>query len=558
MSTTPTEVTETKTPPIDADIEDVEGVTTVAEITDMALLASGAATRPADFMDGKLAARVANGALIGRYCWASGLGWLHWDGKRWARCPDVAVTECVRSWVVAQFDAAARLARTGKTDGALVKKWIQPLASGRLNALVKLTRGIPGVYADGQDFDTHADLLNVHNGVVDLRTGNLRPHDPALKLTKLVPVAYSPGAEHPDWTAALEAVPEDVRDWYQIRLGQSITGHMTPDDAMVVQVGGGENGKSTITSAVMKTLGDYAVLVSDKVILADSGAHTTEKMELRGARFALIEETPEARRLSVSLLKKVLGTPTMTARYIRENETRWEASHSLFLSTNYIPIVEEADWGTWRRLLLLIFPYTFRKAHEVWTSPADRLGDPGLRGRLAGPVGLAHEATLAWLISGATTWYASNRAMPAPPKRIIDDTRGWRSESDLVLGFLDDRMEFTLTGHVWATELLADVNAWLAARGHRAWSDKLLASRFGGHHEVTGHDIIKRRVKTCAEGAKTINGPLSRRPMPWGELPATPPDSYWAWVGLRFADTADAYNAASNGRGPYVPPAQQY
>jgi putative DNA primase/helicase len=48
----------------------------------------------------------------------------------------------------------------------------------------------------------------------------------------------------------------------------------------------------------------------------------------------------------------------------------------MFVSTNYRPIVQATDHGTWRRLLLVRFPYTFRKPHESLTGPDDRRGNP--------------------------------------------------------------------------------------------------------------------------------------------------------------------------------------
>jgi hypothetical protein len=49
---------------------------------------------------------------------------------------------------------------------------------------------------------------------------------------------------HPDWTAALEAVSADIHGWYQVRLGQAITGYTTPDDVLLAWLGDGENGKN--------------------------------------------------------------------------------------------------------------------------------------------------------------------------------------------------------------------------------------------------------------------------------------------------------------------------
>jgi putative DNA primase/helicase len=106
------------------------------------------------------------------------------------------------------------------------------LSAGRERSVLSLARGI--VERQVTDLDRDLDLLNTPSGVVDLTTGELLPHDPALFITKIAGAEYRPGFTHPDWDKALEAVPADIQDWYQLRLGQAITGHMTPDDLLVV------------------------------------------------------------------------------------------------------------------------------------------------------------------------------------------------------------------------------------------------------------------------------------------------------------------------------------
>jgi putative DNA primase/helicase len=224
--------------------------------------------------------------------------------------------------------------------------------------------------------------LNAPNGVVDLQTGELLPHDPALKMTKIAGADYIPGFTHPDWERALEAIPEDVRLWHQERLGQAVTGYMTPDDLLVVCHGGGENGKSTVNEATGRAAGSYFLMASDRLLLASPDQHPTELMDLLGVRYAVAEETPEARRLAVNRLKKTIGTPRITARKVHKDSVTFDATHSFFLSTNYRPMIEETDHGTWRRLALVSFPYTFRKRHQSLIGPNDRRGDPTLRVRV--------------------------------------------------------------------------------------------------------------------------------------------------------------------------------
>lgn len=479
--------------------------------------------------DALLAERISADVLDRRFCWAAGLGWMRWDGKRWRRCDEVSVVETVRQYIVERVQKElAKVADDWRTRNALTAL----MGKGKIGAITSLSRGIVEVHAS--DFDAHPDLLNTPTGIVDLRTGELGRHDPEMFLTKITDVGYVPGATHPDWTAALVACPPECRAWFQVRIGQSLSGHMTPDDTMILLKGGGENGKSTVMGTLMEATGDYHVLVSDRVLTADAGAHPTELMDFRGARFAVAEELPEGRRLSVKRLKDIVGTPRMKARYIRQDAVEWESTHSFFMSTNYLPVVEETDHGTWRRLLLLVFPFKFLKPNEKPSGAANELpGDPGLRQRLK--EGKAQrEAALAWAVEGAKRWYANKRVLPEPPARIVTDTRAWRAESDLILAYWADRLRPDPEGHVMSQDLFKDFNHWLHGRGHREWSDKTLVARFGGHDETARHRVEQRQIRAKAG--------LSRPPLEgsWTEPERAPVTAkYRAWLGVRFVTVSE-------------------
>jgi len=479
---------------------------------------------PGALSEARLADRVAREVLAGRYCWTGALGWLHWDGRRWHETPEVTVVDAVRLYFI---DQHAQAARRG-ADSEELQAFSRLLGRNRIMNVVALTRGVACVLADAATFDQHPDLLNVGNGVVDLRTGRLGPHDPALYLTKITTVEYDPDATSPDWDAALESLPEDVRPWWQVRVGQAATGHTPPDDVLPVGQGGGSNGKTAQTGAIQRALGEHAVLVSDRVLLANPDAHPTELMDLRGARLALIEETPEARRLSVSRLKKAIGTPMITARHIRRDDVSFVTSHSLFLTTNYRPQIEEVDHGTWRRLALVRFPYRYVPPGGALYSDHDRRGDPGLRQRLL--TGAANQrAVLRWIVDGARTWYAADCVMPALPDRVVADTRAWRVQADHVLGYVTDRLVIDPDRHVMSSDLLVDFNAWAVERGLRAWGDQTLSERFGGHAEISGAGVEKRKL---------VNGPGVSRP-PGSFLAAPAPPRSMGWVGVRFRTAAD-------------------
>ena len=313
----------------------------------------------------------------------------------------------------------------------------------------------------------------------------------------------------PTGSLALEAVPEDVRDWLHLRLGQAITGHRTSDDVLPILQGGGSNGKTTITGAIFKALGDHAVLIPERSLLVNRGDHPTEMMPFKGARFALIEETPEARHLNVKRLKDVVGTPTMTARRVFHDNETWDTTHSLFITTNYRPRVDEVDHGTWRRLALVSFPYRFVPADEV-AGPLDRAGADGLRERLHSGRNGEHEAVLAWLVEGAKWWYAHDQSIPPPPQRVRDDTFEWRQEADVILNFCTDELVFEADWHVMSRDLYVRFAEWMVERGHQKPSDQTFTARFQNHSIVAAARVERRQIKGASDllsglaGASTL------------------------------------------------------
>lgn len=482
------------------------------------------------FTDARMAETIAEDVLEGRYCYTGGLGWFRWDGHIWANVMEEVVLDEVRRYCLDKFKTAIDERNKDAIDG-----WHSiTQTAARMRSILALARGVEGIIRDAADFDAHPDLLNTPSGVVDLTTGDLQPHDPELLLTKSTGVGYVPGATHVDWEQALNALPANVRPYMQLRYGQAITGHMTPDDLLVVQQGGGENGKTTLTTGVQRCLKDYYLLLSDRVLLANPTDHPTELMDLRGVRLGMIEETPEARRLNTQRLKKTVGTEQITARHIRRDDVTFDATHSLFLSTNYRPVVEETEHGVWRRLLLVTYPFTFRKPGRECVGPWDRPGDPALRQRLKEGHGGRAEAVLAWLVAGAVEWYARDKVMPEPPAEVEADTRAWRRESDLVIGYFDDRLVLDRDCHVLSADMLADLNRWLEDHGHRPWSDKLMTSRFASHDVLRGHHVEKRQVRAYSVG-KQPSRPAVDRFHTRKQVPAR----YQAWLGLRFRTDAD-------------------
>lgn len=490
-------------------------------------------TTDGTFTDAFMAESVSTDLLEDRFRWSSGTGWMQWDDRVWKMVDETSIIEAVRAYVVDKFGAVLNGQRAGGAPGGVdaLDGWREYLAKGKIAAVVGLARGI--LLFDSADLDSDPDLLNCPNGVVNLRTGELLPHDPNLLMTKMTSVEYDSTAESPDTKAVLSAVPEEVADWLQIRIGQSATGYMTPDDVVCLLQGSGFNAKSTLFDGIKHSLGSYRVLVDDQILTGN--ATRDETMDLKGARSAWIEETPEAAHLDVVALKKVAGTSEMRGHHLYKSAQTWDATHSLFVTSNYTPVVNETDHGTWRRLALVKFPFTFKpKPPGVADSDLpelaehERWGDPKIKARMSNDP-QTQRAFLRWIVDGARRWYDSDMVMPQHPAIVKADTLEWRKETDLVMAYWDDRLRAETDAHVIAEELLADFNDWVSTKGGRAWSSKTFASRFGGHQNTQEARLAKARTRSNFPG-------LSRtaevtRLDPARALVKT---QYTAWHGVRF------------------------
>lgn len=470
-------------------------------------------------LDDDVARNLSDRGLGERFRYVANRGWLEWTGQRWRDCDALQLwepmTAAIRSLVEEWFTL-------GKTTGH-INKLKAMLEVPRMKRLIENLRAV--LQVDEQLLDAHPDLLTVANGTVDLRTGLLQPHKREDYITSVAPVPYDPQASHPDWTATLQAMRSDVRSWMQLRIGQAATGHRTPDDVLPILQGGGSNGKTTFTGAVFAALGEYAQFLSERAIFAHQSAHPTELMSLKGSRFALLEETPEGTPLNVKRLKDVLGAPYITARRMRQDDETFTSTHSLFMTTNYHPEVTETDEGTWRRLALVQFPFTFKQnAVEADDLPAD----PHLRSRMeTSPTG-QHEAVLAWVVAGARRWYEEDRIMPPLPDSVEENMRSWRTASDPLHTYLKERVRADSASAVHVGELYEDFAEWLDREGRTAWSSRLFANRLRHHEGLKALGAQDLRIRPSSEKCEYV---LSQR----DPLAQAPEGQVRVWAGLRFA-----------------------
>lgn len=374
--------------------------------------------------------------------------WYRWDGRRWAEDITGHAPRCAKAVARALLREAAGIEDESARKAAVQAARKFETARGVHGAL-DLAGTEPGVVLTPADLDADPWMLNVANGTLDLRNGELRPHDPSLHLTKLTGAAYRPDAPAPGFAAFLARVQPDpgMRSYLARLLGQSLIGQVD-EHLLPVFTGSGANGKSTLLETIQAAMGDYAA-PGDPSLLVDRGwdAHPTGVADLFSRRLVVIQETDKGRALAEGTVKRLTGGDQIKARRMREDFWSFTPSHQLVLVTNHKPEVRGDDEGIWRRLRIVPWPVKI----------PDEERDLSLGEKLR-----AHEldGVLTWLTRGLVEWRSTGLADPGD---VTDATAAYRADSDALARFLD--AECVVGPQFWvpSADLWAAWDAWCRA-----------------------------------------------------------------------------------------------
>jgi len=407
-------------------------------------------------------------SLFGCYIrWVPQWGWLVWDGRRWKRSTE-GVEEFARETVRRIYEEAASIANPEERQK--VAKWAMASESKqRIEAMIAVARSM--VVAEPDEFDADGYLLNVANGIVDLRTGELLPHNPEMRLTKIAPVAYNPEAKAPTWERFLKDVfcgDEELIAFVQRALGYSLTGDVS-EDAFFIAWGTGSNGKTTLFSVVQEILGDYARSIAPDVLMKrrdQSDSHPTGLAQLCGVRFAVAQETEEGKQLSAARVKAITSRDKIVARFMRKDYFEFTPTHKIWLVTNHKPIITDTTYGFWRRVYLIPFTAFFDETRR----------DTKMKQKLLAEA----EGILAWLVKGCLEW---QRMGLNPPAIVREATEAYRTESDMVGCWLEERCIADPEAKTPFAELYADYVEWCKQQdeeplGKRAFGNRLTEKGF--------------------------------------------------------------------------------
>lgn len=352
--------------------------------------------------------------------------WLHWTGALWAQDKTREVYRLAAGSTRRMLEEAAALPDLAE-QAALVKHALKSESSGRLTAAVDVARWQPEIVVRTEKLDADPWALNVLNGTLDLRTGELRPHDAEALHTKLAPVAYAADAACPRWEQFLAEVFADdpeLPGFLRLLTGYLLTGD-TREQAVFFLVGKGANGKSVLLETLRTLLRDYVRDTPVSTFLDRRDTATNDLAALVGARLVTASEGSSAQAFNEALLKRLTGEDPITCRFLYREHFTYYPTYKLLFATNEVPRFTSQTYATKRRVRVIPFRRTFYGADDG----RQPLRDPDLREKLRAEL----PGILAWAVRGCREWQEGGLPIPAV---VTQETAGLLEAMDPLADFL--------------------------------------------------------------------------------------------------------------------------
>ena len=438
-------------------------------------------------------------------CYNPSLKWCTWDGVKWVSNSEnmsirnvMRLNDQFRKWTIGLLEknpmaldeeGKPKKEQTPERERALkAYAWaIQSRNWSRINNTLKAARGT--MKEEKTDsFDRDPWDLNTPLGIVDLKTGEMKPHSPGARCTHITNVSPDWNMSREIWNSFLDLVTcgdEDLKKYLQEIAGMALVGEVYEEN-LIMCVGNGSNGKSTLFEIWMDVMGDYAGAVRNEVILGNRwGNDVAGTNQLRGKRLVVMSELEEKQIMSNSLMKRMTSRDSINANVKFAEPITFKPTHTLILHTNHLPRLQSVDYGVVRRVAIIPFNATIQEKDKRTDFAEEMLSTEG-------------PAILAWMIDGAVRFY-SNHMTIQKPTAVLEASKSYIEGEDLLFRYIESNCRMAAGAKAYVSNLYQDFRTWCADEGlqkppyGRNQFSRELQKRYGLQ---SGHD----NKGTCLKG----------------------------------------------------------
>lgn len=420
-------------------------------------------------------------------------GWYYFTGTVWEQSTSKVVQDQLET-ARAYADAIDQL--PDDDEHAPIKRAHKANAKGMasergMTSIRKVTATFPEIAIHRHELDSDPWLFSCANGVIDLKTGELREHRAPDLITRASPVAYDPDARSELWENYLKWLTKgraDLELFLQRAVGYTLTGD-TREEKLFFIHGPAASGKTTLIEALNTVLGGYSLTADFTTFLKGHavGGPRQDIARMQGTRYVHSVEVDQGKALAEGLVKQMTGGDTVTARFLYGTEFEYQPTHKLWLVANDAPKVNSEDDGLWRRILRIPCDNVVPEG-ERDSSIKARLKDASIGG----------PAILAWAIEGALGWQSDGLAIP---ESIRAATREYKESQDPITDFVAEVCEVgegmrVAFGDLWHAYLMYCKTYRRKPMGKLVFGDRLEAKGYKRGRTGSGRFIDGLAIAT--------------------------------------------------------------
>lgn len=361
-----------------------------------------------------------------RLIWLEGSDWQVWDQMRWHEDVGLHRHSIVRDLGLELVRRAGSGGLTEDDRKKVIGRYNRLGTVQGRDACLNYARYLFAVSPQILDSDLWA--LNTKSGLVDLRTGVIRPAVPTDYVTQLTSCEYRQGETDEVWERVVrQALPDEHdRAWLQRWMGYCLTG-LTTEKAILAMHGPANSMKSTVTEPLARALGSYAITWDSETIVKNSKVNVEEALwRARGARLVVINEMKAGTRLDPGVIKSATGTDTVTARALYHASFNYRPQFKLWIHTNHVP--NARDDALLERMLFLRMTSSLERSQR----------DPGIKRWLEEG---AAAAVMWWAVQGLLEMVREGGPGLGRPSHSDEEVEEHALRSDPIRRFIADMLD---------------------------------------------------------------------------------------------------------------------
>ncbi len=209
-------------------------------------------------------------------------------------------------------------------------------------------------YVKKDVFDSDIDIINVKNGLLNWKTGELLSHTPDYYSINQKPILYNPNAKPLKFLKFLREVLylQDIRTAIEIISYTFIRKNLF--EYYFILIGTGANGKNVFVGILSNLHGLKNV---SNVSLKSLATHRFALAQLENKDINV--DTELSKNVDISNLKKLTGTQPVMVEKKGRDLYDIELWAKYFFNTNELPLISDNSDARHRREIILSFPHQF-------------------------------------------------------------------------------------------------------------------------------------------------------------------------------------------------------